>query len=53
MVFRIHMCTYYKIKKEGIMCAPHCGGSRRGKGGGTSRGCYVAVELAGWLVGLH
>ena len=44
------MCTYHKIKKE-IMHVPHCGGSRGG--GGTRRGCYMAVELAGGLVGLH
>ena len=52
-LFRIHVCTYHKEKE--IMCAPHCngtGGRESGRRrGGTSRGCYVAVELVGWLVG--
>ena len=43
------MCAYHGK----ILCAPHQNGSGRVWDylveGGTSRGCYVAVGLVGWL----
>ena len=50
------MCTYHREKES--MCPPTIMGSRevgvnRREGGNQQGRCYVAVEVVGWLVGLH
>ena len=52
------MCVL-TIRKGKEKCVhPHCNGSSRRVGVGWGRGepvggCYMAVELVGWLVSLH
>ena len=42
------MCTYHKEKRN-FMCAPTIMFSGGVGEGATSRGCYMTVEVVGWL----